>query len=88
MKREREKQQRKEAIMMGQAQNKSKMKGRYQKNWNRNRYNERQVKYKRLEGCVYLLLSSSFISTPYLYSRGDSIYLFVSRLCFPNDKEW
>jgi len=52
MKREREKQQRKEAIMMGQAQNKSKMKGRYQRNWNRHRYNDRQNNQKNRNASV------------------------------------
>eukprot|EP00794_Sanderia_malayensis_P008906 gene8906-9858_t len=52
MKREREKQQRKEAIMMGQAQPKGKMRGKIQRNWGRGRYNERQNTQKNRNASV------------------------------------
>eukprot|EP00795_Rhopilema_esculentum_P008955 gene8955-16589_t len=52
LKREREKQQRKEAIMMGQAQTKGKMKGKFQRHWTRSRYNDRQNNQKQRNASV------------------------------------
>merc|ERR1719378_1117442 len=52
LKRERERQQRKEAIMMGQTQNKGKMRGKFQKNWHRGRYNDRQNTQKNRNASV------------------------------------